>query len=423
MSALFSVPLPTHLRRRGEIVGIVCGLLFLQLPLFLSPCFSKEPQQISTDASTITGEELTEVYQQALARFAPANKEVLRRAERAWIEFSNKHEAVVAALRRENLLTQEAAIDAEMGEVFERTNHLRTFFVTGNPMPNTEKSAWKNEDQSLQKVYDECIRRLNGNAQRLLREAERAWIIYRDADAASVGFAYKSEAVLNTAALRLTKIRSAQLTALLNPNNARPATPEPTAHVDSPNPEDSKTVAAFRDEVKDALKGFLAKKDEPFFKEADTLKNVPDLPPDVADQLSKLGLKYAALSRKSSKVLEPALNEYAAARLLAGWSAFLRQLKTGSVDDAAAPIRDALNAKPKDVSPDYLTLWRIASNWQDVYGKDAPKFRAHVTKARDLAGRGKTSDAIKEYEAAYDIIENSSIPEQIKKLRQQSLGL
>ena len=414
-----------HSWRRCGIGRIVCGLLCLSFALFSSPCFSREPQENPTDPVTKAGSELTAAYQQALARFAVPKQEVLRRAERAWIIFSDKHEALLGALRRENLLTPDAVYNAEMGEVSARTNHLRAFYVTGNPMPNTAKSVWEGQDQQLQKVYDECIRRLNGNDQRLLRDAERAWITYRDADAASAGFAYNNEGVLNTAAVRLTAIRCAQLNALLDSINGKSATPEAAPQNDSPDPADVKGAAQLRDEAKGVLKALLAKRDDPFFKKADAIKNVPDLPPEMAGHLSKLETKSAELSRKpySAKLLEPALNEYAAVELLSAWSTFISQLKTGNAEDAGNPIRAVLSIKPKDVTPDYLPLWQTAASWHDAYVRDELKFRGHINKAQYLAGRGRTSEAIKEYEAAYDIIENSSIPEQIRKLREQSLGL
>ena len=197
-----------HSWRRCGIVRIVCGLLCLSFALFSSACFSREPQENPSDPVTKAGSELTAAYQQALARFAVPKKEVLRRAERAWIIFSDKHEALLGALRRENLLTQDAVYNAEMGEVSARTNHLRAFYVTGNPMPNTAKSVWEGQDQQLQKVYDECIRRLNGSDQRLLRDAERAWITYRDADAASAGFAYIWRQATRRARARVRQLKT-----------------------------------------------------------------------------------------------------------------------------------------------------------------------------------------------------------------------
>jgi Tfp pilus assembly protein PilF len=54
---------------------------------------------------------------------------------------------------------------------------------------------------------------------------------------------------------------------------------------------------------------------------------------------------------------------------------------------------------------------------------DKDKYSDHLAKANSFADLGKTSSAIKEYQAAYDIIEDSAIPERIKRLREQSLGL
>ena len=55
--------------------------------------------------------------------------------------------------------------------------------------------------------------------------------------------------------------------------------------------------------------------------------------------------------------------------------------------------------------------------------KGAAEYLAHMKKAKSQAELGKNSDAIREYEAAFAILETPQLPREIKKLREQSLGL
>ena len=226
-------------------------------------------------------------------------------------------------------------------------------------------------------------------------------------------------------------MRNAQLTNIVlqlkevPTTDTTPQESPPPLQMSSPDPEDVKAMSQFQDDAKGILNALLSKKDGPFFKNADAIKNAPELPTEISDQISKLDAQYIALSRKpySAKLFEPALNECAAVELLASWSKFKQQLKTGSADDAGSIIQNALSQKPMDITADYLPIWQAAESWRDVYHTDDLKFDDHIQKAKSLAGLGKTSAAIKEYQAAYDIIQDSTIPEKIKKLREQSLGL
>lgn len=392
------------------------------LSLFPSLALAQQDQN-AADSATDSDAVLTSTYKLALARFAPDKKEMLRRAERAWITFSNKEEAVLNGLRDEKLLSPDADDRATLAEVNARSNHLGAFFVNGS-VPTADPSAWKIQDRELTNAYAECMRKFGGADQNLLREAERAWIAYRDADSASTMSAYGNQAIQIAAATHLTALRVAQLRALSNRGNESSLASQPPAQNDSSHFEDAKAVAEFQDDAQGVLKALLAKKDDPFFAKADAIKAAPDLPKDITEQISKLDSRYLGLSRKfSSKLLEPTLNTSAAVKLLAGWSAFIYQLKSGSVDSAGSTIHHALDSKPNAVLPDYLLLWQTVESWQEVYAKDVSKFNEHIRQARALADLGKTSDAIKQYQEAYDIIENSSVPEQIKKLREQSLGL
>ena len=370
---------------------------------------------------------LTSAYKQALARFSPQNQEILRRAERAWIAFSNKQETVLNALQRDNLLGQEAVDLATIQEVHARSNHLNLFFAHNFPVQN-QSAAFAEEDRQLGRVYAQCMSKLRSSHQKLLREAERSWIEYRDADSNSVYSAYPSSLAHSAAAAHLTSVRVSQLTALtgsLGQPASLPVIPSPPPKPASPNPDDAKAVSQTLADAKTLILALLSKKDDPFFKPAGSVKNLPELPAEISGAVGPLTERFDRLSESegAQNLLEAGVGEYRTVALLSAWSSFTRQLKTGDASEAPSALNSALERKPKTLNPDYAVLWQTVENWKPLYTKAAAEFQEHVKKARSLAELGKNSDAIREYEAAFALIENSSIPAEIKKLREQSLGL
>src|ERR1700730_5249574 len=65
-------------------------------------------QNAVSESFTEADAELNGVYKQALLSLPIGSQEPLRRAERAWIDFSNRNVAVLHALRRSDLISEEA---------------------------------------------------------------------------------------------------------------------------------------------------------------------------------------------------------------------------------------------------------------------------------------------------------------------------
>jgi len=405
-------------------------IVLQQFALVISALVLLSPRSSAQDPFTQADSNLNQAYKQSLTRFTKSGQEPLRQAERAWIPFSDKDEAFLNALQRNNRLPDAFAGTANILEVNSRAEHLRIFYCR-DKVPWADADTLRLQDERLTSTYLDCMKRLSSDEQLLLKESERAWITYRDADAAGVKFTYSNDTVKFAAAAHLTALRTAQLTAVitsLQPVSLTGATvqstPVPPPPDSTPNPDDVKAVSQFQQDSKGVLNSLLKNKDAPFFKKADAIKNVPDLPSDMPDQISKLDSRMVEFSsRNYSSLVEQANNEFSAVQLLAEWMKFTRQLKNGSVEDAGTSLRRTLNGKPKEVTPDYVPIWKAAQDWLSVYDKDLAVFRDHIQKAKTAADLGKTSEAIKEYQAAYEIIENASIPEKIKKLREQSLGL
>ena len=398
--------------------------------LFIGLVFSGQcilAQSSDDDPFTKADASLNKTYKQALARFAPPNQEVLRKAERAWIDFSNKQEAVLNALHNENLLSQEAVDKATIDEVNARTIHLTVFFV-GNTLPPAPPGILQNMDQQLQKAYDDCLQRLSVNNQKLLREAERSWITYRDADSVSVMAAHGNQSVQIAGIAHLIALRSVQLAAIVKSlgqpaSTVQASTPTPTPSIKE---DQSKEYADLKANAQKMLSEFIAQKNSGFFAPADDINKAPELPADVDEAVSACAKKFAVFTLRlgeTSSLLQSGENEIKAVFLLGLWSDFVKSLKSGSVEAADFTFERMRAVAEKDAPAEYAPIWKAVDDWRKVYKKVGPDFLDHYRKARSLAKDGKTGAATREYQAAYKIIQNPDIPEQIKKLHEQSLGL
>lgn len=397
----------------------VLALLCLAFASPVHPAHSEGPIPL--------GAQLRNAFAEALAAIGPQNEEVLRRAQRAWIPFSDKNEAVTKSLRNHNLLTPEAVNTLDLIDTQQRISHLLGLFVRAPRSFGNPQAEWQVQDHQLQNVYAECIRRFGKDDQILLRDAQQAWIAFRDLDVAAAdrrrGLA---PMVAMQAKANLTANRVAQLKAWLSAAATPVVAPDaPIVATNAPSAEDQKAIGKWKDDAQAWLKTFAERKDAPFFANADTIKHMPELPSDMASEAAAIDTRFTTFARRGdlAKALEPALNEAAIVGVLAAWPQFTRQLKAGSIDEAGAGLGKALDRKPKNVSPDYLPIWSAAEAWRSVFKKAAGEYQTHVQKARSLAALGKNAEAIREYEAAFAIIEIPSIPAEIKKLREQSLGL
>src|ERR1700730_7936240 len=141
------------------------GWLFL-----LSLCISGSVrgQYGVSESYTEADRELNTIYRRAILSLSAAqSQEILRRAERAWIEFTKKNAAVLVALQRNNLISQEAVDHAFLQEVRARKAQLQIFFF-GTHLPYSQPMAeWQAQEERLTEAYRNCMSRL-GKSQQLL---------------------------------------------------------------------------------------------------------------------------------------------------------------------------------------------------------------------------------------------------------------
>ena len=186
-------------------------------------------------ASKQADAELTAAYKLCLAKFPPYLKEQLRIAERAWIVFSDKDEAAAAFAGKRRGLSDDDLGRESLNEVNARTQELRSFFLLPNEDLPWCQQEWQQADAQLTEVYQTLTRSFAPDEQEKLREAERAWIDYRDKDSRS-HIGDPSERAPVWAAVPVTKQRVEELRGFYGKlanlplvSSAPPPTPTPSA--------------------------------------------------------------------------------------------------------------------------------------------------------------------------------------------------
>lgn len=389
---------------------------------------------------------LTAAYKQALALYPHGSQETLRKAERAWINFSNKNEALINSLRKENLISEERDDQCQLAEVNIRAKHLRTFFCNSGVPYNNPQQALQFSELALTSAYKKAMAQLGPTDQELLRNAERAWIIYRDLNATAVADAlhqpYDPPAWTTASRAWLALNRAVQILGelpigSLSPNQpvaavttlAAPATSSPAAEA-TPTPfDDTKAVTDWQKDAKSAIAELLAKKAGPIFGPVTDLKNIPSIPEDSASKIHDLWHEMILTLRREAshdQKKSPTIilsSEGVTINLLENWINFERLFKAGNFVDASNVLTSQFDHKPAVIPPEYALIWDSLTAWKVVIDKTATPFKEHLTKAKASADLGKSSTAIQEFNAAYSLFPDPSIPEKIKKIREQSLGL
>jgi uncharacterized protein YecT (DUF1311 family) len=195
------------------------------------------------DGGSVSAEEahskLNNVYRKVLVTLPTDKQQQLRIAERAWIAFSELDAAALRALDEPSALSEEQIQSRLIAEVNARTDDLREMAAGPPNQPREElRSRLEAADADLNKVYQECIERLSPGEIKVLRDAQRAWVKFRDENArANYKPSPTGEAL--AASLRVTLRRTEQLRSLsavgdasIAPDNA--ATEKPVTETPDP---------------------------------------------------------------------------------------------------------------------------------------------------------------------------------------------
>jgi len=394
-------------------------VLFAILPLH----FAESQQPGPSDQA---GANLTAAYKEALADYPHESQETLRKAERAWIDFSNKNEAFIDALQKEGLISDEKDDQFQAAEVNSRALQLRAFFcITGAPYDNPQQMLQLQEAQ-LTSIYQEFMTQLSGADQELLREAERTWIVYRDlntnAEASAIHHSNDPQTWITSSRAWVTGARQSELAFILRSKTSSQTTPPADF-------DDTTEVAEWQKDAKSAIAELMAKRAGPISGPVTDLKDLPSIPEDSASKIHDLWHEMILTLRREAhhdQKKSPVIilsDEGLTIDLLENWSNFEGLFKAGRIAEASDVLTYQFAHKPKVIPPEYASIWDNLTAWKTVIDKAATPFKDHLNKAKASADLGKISDALREYQAAYSIFPDPQIPEEIKKIREQSLGL
>jgi uncharacterized protein YecT (DUF1311 family) len=126
-------------------------------------------------------QELNASYQEAIRTLTPAAREKLRKAQRAWLTFAEKNSAAMRTAAQPLGIPSSRCQEVEVKEV---ANRSMDFGSSNEANAGTQlKAHFQRVDADLNAVYERCLTLLSPAGKAALRDAQRAWIEYRDANA------------------------------------------------------------------------------------------------------------------------------------------------------------------------------------------------------------------------------------------------
>jgi uncharacterized protein YecT (DUF1311 family) len=374
-----------------------------------------------SDPAAQAERKLSAVYERSLQSLREPDKESLREAGRAWIEFTRKNWAAWVSLRGE-ILTDDMLAELSLDELRERTAHLEAFFVTFQYPYADSKELKETLDTEIDRVYARCLQKLSPEAATLLREAQRAWLKYRDLDADAAVLAsrlYYRSFKGYSAKAHLTKIRMEQLRwAYLESQSSRnKALPKAEPSISAATLKFQKAAAAFiAARAGDGQEVLFAK--EPAFSQA------PKFEAKMLAELEQLDRSAReVIGTFSIEQLDPVAAEIATLGILRKWISFVTLIAEGNIRAASEALPNAKKQRPEMLSQSYATTWDAVERWEESFVAAHAKYGQHIKQAQAAAGLGKNLEAIREYEAAFGLLRDAGIPAAVKRLRNQTLGL
>ena len=125
-------------------------------------------------------QQLNADYQEAIRGLTPAGREKLRKAQRAWLVFVEKNSAAMRMAASPLAISTSRCQEVEVREVANRS--VDFFFSKEANSSEQLKAHFQRVDADLNAVYERCLALLPDTAKAGLRDAQRAWVEYRNAN-------------------------------------------------------------------------------------------------------------------------------------------------------------------------------------------------------------------------------------------------
>lgn len=146
----------------------------------LAACTVLFPRLSQAETAHDADVELNRTYQLVLRTLSPGSREKLRRAQRAWLTFTNLNDAALAFAGQRLGLGPDEIEANKAGHLRLRTNELKQM-LAGQDSLAAGTTGLSNEDSQLNRIYRQCTDSLGSVELEKLRAAQRAWMSFRDA--------------------------------------------------------------------------------------------------------------------------------------------------------------------------------------------------------------------------------------------------
>jgi uncharacterized protein YecT (DUF1311 family) len=175
---------------------------FIRLSVSLGCAFgallgvSAQTPRSTTATAEDADQQLNKTYQQVMQRLAPKSRTQLRDAQRAWLAFVERDSAAACAAAGKLGKTDQDCEEFKVDGFEHRTGELSNLLEAEpnaiyrwDDKTKNEREVSKSElavllprmDPELNIVYQRCLHLLSEDAAVRLRDAQRAWIAFRDA--------------------------------------------------------------------------------------------------------------------------------------------------------------------------------------------------------------------------------------------------
>jgi hypothetical protein len=161
------------------------------------------------------------------------------------------------------------------------------------------------------------------------------------------------------------------------------------------------------------------------FHEIDRLDSVKKLPAPVSESIDSLIDRARDFRTKPEyeSVAQECQAETQTVAALSVIDEITQNIAANDASEAGSRLAVFLKRNPEPTVDGQKAVWRYLSSLRLLCSRLEKDAYIHVQRAQSLAAAGKTSDAIREYQEAYQTFPNPETAEKIRQLQDSSLGL
>ena len=161
------------------------------------------------------------------------------------------------------------------------------------------------------------------------------------------------------------------------------------------------------------------------FHEIEGLDSVPKWPAQVTDSVSSLIDRARDVRSElgDESAVEECRPEIETINALSVADQVTQDMAGNDASLASTKLNGFLQSNPEPPADDQKPLWHYLISLQLSFSRAETEAQAHLELGKSLAEANKTSEAIREYQKAYQIFPNPATAEKIRQLQDNSLGL